>query len=360
MKAAMKKVFASSLAAFALSSLPAAALAAGVTAAPAAAPKPAAAPASPALRAGHGHDHGRAPGDGAGLSPEDKARQETLNAMSEARLQGLAAYLRALVDGERDAVALEKAKVSIMELDRLAFLSERYYPARAKALDFEDALARLRATPAKGLTPAAQKARTAEERALAQKLVAHERFRGQFFGQVKPESRALIDKYEATFVAIVRDQWARRERLKAEALTVARARFDAQSLPRFVTYLKARADLKSEKEALAAAGLDEQQALGLSQLATEYCREKLTAQKAEQELPAARARLSEAKARGKSTSFEARLIQHYEGQLAQFAAFQQAFAQENGAPMREAIEANLEALLATYQHHAEAPRDDAR
>lgn len=317
-----------------------------------AAPAPAT-PSSPAPSDPHaGHGHAQVLQQRLS-TPADKASQEELNAMSEAKLKGLAAYLRALVDGKPDVEAVRASKMSLQELDRLAFLSERYYPARAKALEFEAELARLRAQP-----PADGSAASA--RALQQKVDAHERFRSQFFRQIKPESRALIDKYEAIFVAIVRDQRARAEKLRAEAEDVARKTFDETVLPRFTTYLSARARLKSEREALAAAKLDEKQVLGLSQLVTEYGRQKMTAQKAAEELPAARQRLKSAQVGGRATSFEERLIQHCEAQLAEFEKFKVRFAEKNGEKMQAAIEANFEALMQAYQHRAEQPAASAR
>ena len=275
--------------------------------------------------------------------------------MTEAKLQGLAAYLRARLSGASDRDAVRKSKMSLQALDRLAFLAERYYPARARALEFEAELARLRAQPKPEAGAAQARSDADRARALVQKLNAHERFRGQFFQQVKPENRALIDKYEPTFVAIVNEQQVKAAALQAEAVEEARKTFDETVIPRFAAYLSARAAQKSETDALAASRLNEKQVLGLSQLVTEYSRQKMTAQRAAQELPEARRRLEGARAGGRSTSFEERLISHYEGQLAEFEAFKEAFAQRNSQEMQSAIEANFEALLAAYQRHAGQP-----
>ena len=328
----------------ALLSLPTQAAAPQATApAPTATISPAAQPADP--HAGHQHAHGPSQTP---LPATDKASQEAMNAMTEAKLTGLAAYLRALLNDESDEAALRKSKLDLPTLDSLAFLSERYYPARAKALEFEAELARLKAAPQ-------GKAEATRARSLQQMLGAHERFRGQFFQQVKEENRALIDKHEPTFVALVREQQAKRAKIQAESVEQVRKNFDESLMPRFIAYLSARATRTPERQALATAKIEEKQAIGLSMLVSEYGRQKMTARQAEKELPAARQRLKAAQTGGRSTSFEERLIQHYEAQLTGFESFKASFAQKNGAKLQAAIEANFDALMAAYQRQAAQP-----
>lgn len=298
-----------------------------------------------APHAGHQHAHGHPQMP---LPATDKASQEAMNAMTEAKLTGLATYLRALLNDESDEAALRKSKLDLPTLDSLAFLSERYYPARAKVLEFEAELARLKAAPQ-------GKAEAARARSLQQMIGAHERFRGQFFQQVKAENRALIDKHEPTFVALVREQKVKRAKIQAESVELVRKNFDESLMPRFIAYLSARAAKVSERQALATAKIEEKQAIGLSQLVSEYGRQKMTARQAEKELPAARQRLKAAQTGGRSTSFEERLIQHYESQLTGFESFKASFAQKNGAKLQAAIEANFDALMAAYQRQASQP-----
>ncbi|MDR0966347.1 MAG: hypothetical protein LBM75_07600 [Myxococcales bacterium] len=341
----MKKALIASLAA-ALLAVPLAAQASSSSAAPASSTPPAAS-ADPGADPHQGHG----PGDGHKHGPPpahmDPSLQKEMNSMSEARLEGLAAYLRAKVDGASDRDALRASKLTLQEIDSLAFLSLNYYPARARALDFEAELARLSVEPP-------TQARSRQERLLKQKLDAHERFRSQFFEQIKQENRAFIDRYEPTFVSLVNALKAKEEQRLAEAIAQVQASFDETLLPRLMTYLSARAAMKPEKEALAAAKLDEKQVFGLSHLITDYSRQRATAQRASDEIPKARERLAAAKAQNKSAPFEERLIQHYESELAEFARFKKDFAQKNGEKLQAAIEANFDALLAAYQKEAAA------
>ncbi len=272
-----------------------------------------------------------------------------MNSLSEKKLQALAAYLQALMDGKSDAEAVRKAGVPITELDKISFLSEHYYPARSQALRFEEELAALQASPSAPAT--ASSSRRSQQVMLTRKLAAHERFRGQFFKNVSDASKALIDKYEPTFVQLVRAQEAKRDSLRQEARQLAVKNFSDKCIPGFIAYLNARAANKSEREAIQASGLDEKMILGLSQLVSEYGARKLTAQKAAKVIPDVRARQAEKEKAGQSTAFEVRLIQYHQEQIAAFEPFRTKFAADNGEALTKAIDDNFDALMAGYTKH---------
>lgn len=294
---------------------------------------------------GHRHGHGEEPPP----SPEELARQNEMNALSEQKLQALAAYLQALVDGKSDAEAVRQAGVPITDLDKIAFLSERYYPARAQALQMEADLRSMRAMPA--ASPADERDRRSKEQALARKLAAHERFRGQFFKNVSEASRTLIDKYEPTFVQLIRRQQEKRDSLRQEARQLAVKNFSGKCIPGFIAYLNALGAGRSEHAAIQASGLDEKMVLGLSQLVSEYSSHKLNAQKAAEAIPEVQTRLEEKKKAGQSTAFEARLIQYHQEQVAAFEAFRKQFAADNGEALSQAIDSHFGELMAGYAKH---------
>lgn len=299
-----------------------------------------------------GHHHHGEGQDEPPPTEEELTRRKELGELTDARLSALATYLKALVDGKSDAEALKMAGVPVTELDRISFLSERYYPARAAALDMEAELAALKKAPAPA-SPKEANAKTSKERLLARQLDAHQRFKAQYFKQVSPEVQALVQKREPEFVAIVKAQWARRDKVKAEARALAVKEFSDKSIPGLVAYLDAKSKGVSERAAIKASGLSEQMVVGMSILASEYGAPWLNAKRAGIEIPKAKARMEEKKKAGQNTSFEERLIQEYEGQVAAYGKFRTSFAQANGQALEKALADAMETVVASYGKHEE-------
>ena len=131
-------------------------------------------------------------------------------------------------------------------------------------------------------------------------------------------------------MALLDEANARQERTETEEKKSAADGLTVERLNRFFSFARNPVTGPKRGEALKKAGLDEKTFRGLVLLSTEYMRHRVGADLEAKSLEEAKARLARSKTQANRSTFDERLVKHYEENLAAFARFQEDFGQKYG------------------------------